>query len=88
MNFCFMSTVFKCEALEKCMTTQPSNSASIALVIEFLYCLLVHVCTIYKTHLQICCQPLSIIGVEIEWSVKVLENVPNIWIVWEPAISP
>ena len=38
-------------------------------------------------YLQICCQSLSVICMEIEGSVKLLENVHNIWIAWKSAIS-
>ena len=40
--------------------------------------------TIYQ---QIRCQSLSVKWMEIEGSVKVLENVHNIWIAWKSAIS-
>ena len=38
-------------------------------------------------YLQIRCQSLSVICMEIEGSVKLLENVHNIWIAWKSAIS-
>ena len=38
-------------------------------------------------YLQIRCQSLSVISMEIEGSVKLSENIHNIWIAWKPAVS-
>ena len=38
-------------------------------------------------HLQMRCQSLSVICMEIEGSVKLSENIHNIWIAWKPAVS-
>ena len=38
-------------------------------------------------HLQIRCKSLPVICMEIEGSVKLSENIHNIWIAWKPAVS-
>ena len=38
-------------------------------------------------HLQIRCQSLSVICMEIDGSVKLSENIHNIWIAWKPAVG-
>ena len=38
-------------------------------------------------HLQIRCKSLPVICMEIEGSVKLSENMHNIWIAWKPAVS-
>ena len=38
-------------------------------------------------HLQIRCKSLPVICMEIEGSVKLWENIHNIWIAWKPAVS-
>ena len=38
-------------------------------------------------HLQVRCQSLSVICMEIDGSVKLSENIHNIWIVWKPAVG-
>ena len=38
-------------------------------------------------YLQIRCKSLSVISMEIEWSVKLADNIYNIWIAWKPAVS-
>ena len=38
-------------------------------------------------HLQIRCKSLPVICMEIEGSVKLSQNIHNIWIAWKPAVS-